>query len=59
MESEAIKQIKEKSKEILGLLRANFNPHTSIIIDDSGLKILTTELFEPIQFCDKDKFQEV
>lgn len=58
-ECDLIKELKFKSKELSEWLRANFNPHTSILIDDSGVKLLTTDYFVPNQFCDKGESYRV
>lgn len=58
-ERDLIKELVDKTKELSEWLRANFNPHTSILIDDSGVKLLTTDSFVPNLFCDKDESYRV
>lgn len=38
-----IDELTEKSAELSGWLRKNFDPYTVIVITDTGVKILSTE----------------
>lgn len=54
MENSLIKELGDKTRELSEWLRANFNPHTSILIDDRGVQLLTEECFIPNPTYDEE-----
>lgn len=49
MEEEKIKQLKEISKPIIEFMQKNYNPHTTVIINEDSIKVVSDELRIPIQ----------
>ena len=41
---EKIKELEEISKPILEFLKKNYNPHTAVVISESGIKVVSDEI---------------
>lgn len=47
---EKIKELEEISKPILEFLKNNYNPHTAVVISESGIKVVSDEINIPIRY---------
>lgn len=47
---EKIKELQEISKPILEFLKNNYNPHTTVIISEDGIKVVSDEINIPIRY---------
>lgn len=47
---EKIKYLKEISKPIIEFLKENYNPHTTIIINQDSIKVVSDEINIPILY---------
>lgn len=47
---EEIKELQEISKPILEFLKNNYNPHTTVIISEDGIKVVSDEINIPIRY---------
>jgi len=45
---EKIKELQEISKPILEFLKNNYNPHTAVVISESGIKVVSDEISIPL-----------
>lgn len=46
---EKIKKLENISKPILEFIRNNYNPHTTIIINENNIKVVSDEISIPVK----------
>lgn len=50
---EQLKKIKELSRPLIEYLQQNYNPHTSIIIESDGIKVVEDLMCTPIFYNER------
>jgi transcription antitermination factor NusG len=45
--NDRIKELEEAAKPLVEFLRANYNPHVSVIVDHSGVDLCVSQIFVP------------
>jgi hypothetical protein len=54
--NDRIKELEEAAKPLVEFLRANYNPHVSVIVDHSGVDLCVSQMFIPSSQFLKPKF---
>ncbi|MFR7544577.1 MAG: hypothetical protein ACLUWN_01320 [Clostridia bacterium] len=47
-EFEELKKIKQIAKPLIDFIKQNYNPHTSIVINEDSIKVVTDEINIPL-----------
>jgi hypothetical protein len=54
--NDRIKELEEVAKPLVEFLRANYNPHVSVIVDYNGVNLYVSQMFIPSHLFLKPKF---
>lgn len=47
---EKIKELEEITKPIIEFLKNNYNPHTTVVISEDSIKVVSDEISIPIRY---------